>query len=125
VPLTTSLAIAYSMYDIASVSVLKGPQGTLFGVNTTGGAIVFQPNKPTHDFEAYAEGGAGNYDRKELRGMINVPVSEVVQLRFAGEAVHRDGFVKNLTPVTTYGDPRTYGRRLTRSMPVDREASGC
>ena len=48
--------------DLANVQVLKGPQGTLFGRNTTGGAVLLTPAKPTDDLEGYVEGTYGNYD---------------------------------------------------------------
>ena len=99
VPMTSTLAIANSTYDMNSISVLKGPQGTLFGTNATGGAVIFRPNKPTDEFEGYLDAGAGNYGRQEFGGMVNVPVSDMLQLRLAAEVVRRDGFVRNLTPV--------------------------
>lgn len=60
-------------YDMASVQVLKGPQGTLFGRNTTGGAILYSPAEPVHQFEGYAEGGISNYDGWRFQGVVNVP----------------------------------------------------
>jgi iron complex outermembrane recepter protein len=59
-PLLSTLSIANAMYDIDSVTVLKGPQGTLFGTNSSGGAIVFRPNRPTNQFEGYVY-GAGHH----------------------------------------------------------------
>jgi len=98
VPMMNTWAIAKSMYDLESVSVLKGPQGTLFGVNATGGAVIFRPNKPTQSFEGYAQIGAGNYNYKQFQGMVNLPINDMFQLRAAGEVVRRDGYVKNITP---------------------------
>ena len=99
VPLVSTYGILNSFYDMSSVEILKGPQGTLFGVNTTGGTISFRPNKPTDKFEAYADVGYGNYNRREFEGMVNLPVNQVLQVRVAGDIVRRDGFVTNLTPV--------------------------
>jgi outer membrane receptor protein involved in Fe transport len=56
------------VYDMQSISVLKGPQGTLFGANSTGGAIVFRPNTPTDTFEGYVDVGIGNYEPPVLPG---------------------------------------------------------
>ena len=98
VPVYSTLSVANMVYDMQSITTLKGPQGTLFGANSTGGAIVFRPNKPTETFEGYAQAGVGDYGRKEFQGMVNVPVNSVLQLRFAGEVVRRDGFITNLTP---------------------------
>ena len=99
-PVASTKAIANMVYDMQSISVLKGPQGTLFGANSTGGAIIFRPNMPSNEFEGYAELGVGNYDRSSFQGMINVPINDVVQMRLAGEIVDRKkGFQHNLTPV--------------------------
>jgi len=99
VPMKSTEAIANMVYDMQSITTLKGPQGTLFGANSTGGAIVFRPNKPTDTLEGYAQAGYGNYDRKEFQGMVNVPVNSVLQVRLAGEFVRQDkGFETNLTP---------------------------
>jgi len=99
VPVASTRAIANMVYDMQSISVLKGPQGTLFGANSTGGAIIFRPNTPTNKFEGYAEVGAGNFDRKSFQGMINVPINDALQFRLAGEVVDRDkGYQKNHTP---------------------------
>jgi len=84
-------------YDLESVQVLKGPQGTLFGQNTTGGAILFQPKKPTNDFEGYAQLTFGNLGDKEIQAAVNIPVIEdMLLVRIAGERVERDGFTKDI-----------------------------
>ena len=93
VPITSNFAIANSTYDLQSVQVLKGPQGTLFGKNTTGGAIIFTPNKPTDRFEGALTGGYGNYNRFDVNGMINLPIGEGVGLRVSGRYLHRDGYI--------------------------------
>jgi iron complex outermembrane receptor protein len=86
-------------YDLESVQVLKGPQGTLFGRNTTGGAVLFEPQKPTNDFEGYAKLTLGNYNWHEAEGAVNVPiVSDKVLLRVAGNVKERDGFTKDVGP---------------------------
>lgn len=83
-------------FDIQNVQVLKGPQGTLFGRNTTGGAILFVPHKPENAFESYVEGSVGNYDMWRLQGALNVPLGDTVRLRLAGDRMHRDGYLRNL-----------------------------
>lgn len=96
VPLSSNYSIATSTYDMQSVQVLKGPQGTLFGKNTTGGAIIFSPNKPTDTFEGSATGEYGNYNRVDITGMVNLPITEGVGLRVAGRYVHRDPYIENI-----------------------------
>lgn len=98
VPVVTPVAVANMVYDMQSITTLKGPQGTLFGANSTGGAVIFRPNKPTDIFEGYLMAGYGNYNRREVQGMINVPVNKFLEFRFAGEVVRRDGFFKNVSP---------------------------
>lgn len=105
-PLTSTYSVANANYDIASVDVLKGPQGTLFGTSATGGAIIFRPNKPAQDFDAWVWAQYGDYRRSEITGMINVPVNDILQVRLAADYVDRpDGFVKNLAPNPSAGLP--------------------
>lgn len=86
---------AGSFTDLENVQVLKGPQGTLFGRNTTGGAILLTPKKPTDEFEGYLEATSGNYDQQRLQGAINIPISEKLKVRAAVETNQRDGYMKN------------------------------
>ena len=58
-------------FDLQNVQVLKGPQGTLFGRNTTGGAILLVPQRPKDKFEGYVEGSVGNYDLWRVQAVIN------------------------------------------------------
>lgn len=85
------------LFDLESIQVLNGPQGTLFGRNTTGGAILFQSRRPTNRFEAYVEGSLGNYDDRELEFAVNVPVvDDRVLLRIAGRGQDRTGYTHTL-----------------------------
>jgi iron complex outermembrane recepter protein len=85
--------------DLENVQVLKGPQGTLFGRNTTGGAVLLTPKKPTGDLEGYVEGSYGNYDQIRLTGAINIPLADTFKVRLAGERYKRDGYVRNLSGI--------------------------
>ena len=69
-------------FDLQNVQVLKGPQGTLFGRNSTGGAILITPQRPTEELEGYLEGSAGNYDMWRTQGVFNTPAGDRVRLRF-------------------------------------------
>lgn len=84
--------------DIERIEVLRGPQGTLFGKNTIGGAIQLFSKRPTAEAEAYAEITAGSYDRIDMKGAISGPVSERVRVRVSGAYQSRDGHVKRVTP---------------------------
>ncbi len=86
-------------FDLQNVQVLKGPQGTLFGRNTTGGAIMLTPQEPTTELEGYIEASAGNYDMWRLQGVINVPVGDNVRARIGIDRQQRDGYLKNVSGV--------------------------
>lgn len=78
-------------YDVAGVQVLKGPQGTLFGKNTLGGAVLINTQEPVYDFSGYVAGLYGRYDRRELEGAINVPIVDgKVAVRVAGQLRRQD-----------------------------------
>jgi iron complex outermembrane recepter protein len=96
---------ASSFYDLESVQVLKGPQGTLFGRNSTGGAVLFTSVKPRNEFGGYAALRAGNYSHFQAEGAINVPiVDDKVLLRIAGFLQRRNGFQYNLFYGERVGD---------------------
>ncbi|MBV9511567.1 MAG: TonB-dependent receptor plug domain-containing protein [Caulobacteraceae bacterium] len=89
-------------FDLQNIQVLRGPQGTLFGKVTDGGALLIVPNKPTDDFRASIEGKFGNYGLHDFQGMVNVPIVEdKVLFRAAFDIDRRNGF--------------TYDRGLTAS----------
>jgi iron complex outermembrane receptor protein len=83
-------------YDISSIQVLRGPQGTFVGQNSTGGAILVSSNDPTFDgVGGNIEGQVGNYADARLRGAINLPISDVLSARAAFSHETRDSFYKN------------------------------
>ncbi len=85
-------------FDVEQVAVLRGPQSTLYGRNATGGAINVISNKPNLDeFQADAEGSYGNFQSKELRGMVNIPIIQgELGLRLAGFWEKRGGMINNI-----------------------------
>lgn len=85
-----------ALFDLESIQVLKGPQGTLFGRNATGGAVLYSSRKPEMEFGGYLKGGYGNYDNMEVEGALNVPVMNGVALRLSGRSHNRDGYQHNL-----------------------------
>ena len=98
---------ASSFYDLDSVQILKGPQGTLFGRNSTGGAVLFTSVKPTNDFGGYVTLRGGNYSHFQGEGAINVPiVADTALLRVAGFVQRRNGFQFNLFNQKRVGDVR-------------------
>jgi iron complex outermembrane receptor protein len=84
-------------FDLQSVQVLKGPQGTLFGLASNGGAFVFVPRKPGDTFGGYVEVSGGNYGRRTIEGAIDVPIVEDrVLFRMAALSFYRDGYITNI-----------------------------
>ena len=87
-----------SFLDLNRVEVLKGPQGTLYGRNSTGGAINVIPNIPEiGELSGSIAAGYGNYDAYELTGVLNVPVGETSAARIAATVSGRDGYFKDGT----------------------------
>ena len=88
-----------SFYDIASVEVLRGPQGTLVGSNSTGGAIFVNTQNPTTDrIKGYAQAHYGSYDAYGAEGAINVPISSTLAVRVAGTTRWRDSYYEDVGP---------------------------
>jgi outer membrane receptor protein involved in Fe transport len=82
--------------DVQNIQVLRGPQGTLFGKNTTGGAIVLTLAKPHDEFESYIEANFGNYDTLGARAMVNGPVTKDFFVRLAGNTIRDEGYTKDI-----------------------------
>ncbi|MDF0542781.1 TonB-dependent receptor plug domain-containing protein [Sphingobium sp. H39-3-25] len=84
-------------FDVQSVQVLKGPQGTLFGQASNSGAIIAEPNKPKNEFGGYISGSIGNYGLKTVEGAIDLPlIKDHVLLRVSGRTYYRGGFIKDI-----------------------------
>jgi iron complex outermembrane recepter protein len=94
-----------TLFDLQNVQVLKGPQGTLFGRNTTGGAVLLLPQRPTPQLEGYVEGSIGNYDMRRVQAVLNVPLAETFKVRLGVDRMTRDGFLRNRSAV----GPRDFG----------------
>lgn len=88
-------AQSFSVFDLSQVQVLKGPQGTLYGRNTSGGAILFTSNKPTNQFTTDLHLEYGNYNTLNLSGAVGGPVTNDLSVRLAGVHNHSDGFMHN------------------------------
>ena len=93
-----SSAALMGFYDVERVEVLRGPQGTLYGRNSTGGSINVLSARPGREFEAYSEALFGEFDHGRLRGFINVPFSDNVSGRLTASWEERDGYMENLVP---------------------------
>jgi iron complex outermembrane receptor protein len=100
-------------YDLESVQVLKGPQGTLFGRNTVGGAILLTPTRPDDSFSGYVEAAVGTYGMLEIEAAVDIPVSETFRVRVAGQAIESEGYQTNVAPGPLFGSK--LGGENTRS----------
>jgi iron complex outermembrane receptor protein len=107
-----SLGAVLDLLDVERVEVLRGPQGTLFGRNTIGGAVSLTSKKP----EARLGGSAtllyGDDQRIEAKGMLNLPLTDSVAMRFAASSATRDGFVENVVDGEEYGNTDTLSALL-------------
>ena len=93
----TTIAGSGMFYDLANVQVLKGPQGTLFGRNTTGGAVLFEPHRPGFDLGGSIKASIGNYDFHDVEAILNLPlVDDMLAVRFAGSWSRRDGYTRSI-----------------------------
>jgi iron complex outermembrane receptor protein len=117
-----------SLFDVANVQVLKGPQGTLVGRNSTGGAILYDTKQPTAEFGGYAKGTLGEYGRREIEGAINAPITDTLFVRGSLSSSRQTGYVKNYfsDPASGYvnttpgmGYKRTAGQLAVKWVPTD------
>ncbi|MCW1431691.1 TonB-dependent receptor [Novosphingobium sp. JCM 18896] len=104
-----------SFFDLQNVQVLKGPQGTLFGRNTTGGAVLLVPQKPTDNLEGYVEGSIGNYGLLRGQAVLNIPLADTFKVRLGVDRQKRDGYLKNVSGigVKDYNDIDYFAARLS------------
>jgi iron complex outermembrane recepter protein len=108
-------------YDLDNIQAVKGPQGTLFGRNSTGGAVLFQTAMPTNDFGGYASVQYGSYDRLIGQAAINLPIiPDKLLVRLSGVAASGGAFVYNLYSNQRVGDDDEHGGRITvQARPTD------
>lgn len=101
-----------SIFDLERVEVMRGPQGTLYGRNATGGAINFVSAKPQDEFAARFSLGYGNYNALTSEGMVNLPLSDTVTIRGSFLADRHDGYRTNNSPTRAGDDLNTNAGRL-------------
>lgn len=122
ITLTSGFHAKAALYDMERVEVLKGPQNTLFGLNTTGGAVNYISNKP--DLGAGTHGSArlrvGNYDRIEAEVAVGFDISDTLAARVAFQSIDDDGAFRSVSDGRNYGDDDTKtGRATFLWLPTD------
>lgn len=120
-PLTRNRLFEQEYLDVNRVEVLRGPQGTLYGRNATGGVVNMIPNLPGPDFDAMLKVEAGNYGTQRGQMMINVPLSDTFWVRGAASTTKREGFDRNTFLDTRINDRDLWSTRLSAAwQPNDR-----
>jgi iron complex outermembrane receptor protein len=104
-------------FDVGQVQVLRGPQGTLYGRNSTAGVVNITSARPSDQFEAMISGDVGNYNERRLEGMLNVPITDDwMSLRVAGEWTKRQGYTFDETTGQRVDGRDLWSGRITLGM---------
>jgi iron complex outermembrane receptor protein len=111
VPLAFPIMTAGATLDLQRVEVLKGPQGTLFGQNSTGGAINYIAAKPTNTFEAGVNVDYGRFNSVNLEGFVSGPLSDTLRGRIAIRSEQSDDWQKSYTTGSTLGKKNKFSER--------------
>jgi iron complex outermembrane recepter protein len=101
----------FAFFDLDRIEVLRGPQGTLFGRNTTGGAVNVVMKRPGEEFGGFVEVAYGAYDRKMIRGSVDMPLNDMIQVKLSGYFQDDDGWVQNTTTGQRSNDSDLAGLR--------------
>ena len=121
VPLTANNLADADFYDVDRVEVLRGPQGTQFGRNTTGGLVNIITAKPSDSLSSRITAEYGNFNSVKVNGYLNLPITSDFEVRAAGSYVKRDGYGHNLvTDNDIDGRDLWSGRLSARWKPTDR-----
>ena len=119
VPVNRTSGASVELFDMERVEVLKGPQNTLFGRGAQTGAVHFISKMPLNKTEGTVTAGLGNYNQKEFRAAVNVPlIEDKLFVRAAGIYSARDGYVENTFGGTLNGKNTMAGRFSARYLPA-------
>lgn len=89
---------SFPVFDLARVEALRGPQGTLFGRNATGGAVQFVSSQPTSSLDGYVKATYGRYNQTIFEGAVSGPLGDTLSARISGVYNRDDGYMENITP---------------------------
>ena len=113
-----SVGSATELLDLERIEVLRGPQGTLFGRNTIGGAVSLHTARPADEFGGNAAIKVGDDSRLELEGDVNIPFSDTFKVKVSAAARRRDGYVTNAITGEDLGDDESTGIRIAADWDI-------
>lgn len=99
--------VGFDLFDLERIEILRGPQGTLYGKNTSGGAINIVTSRPSQEDEVRLSASAGNYGMTNFQGMVNGGITDAISGKLVAQYQQRDGYGKNVITedqITTLGD---------------------
>ncbi|WP_334185494.1 TonB-dependent receptor [Novosphingobium sp.] len=112
-PLSYSTMARGAAFDLERVEVLKGPQGTLFGQNSTGGAVNYIAAKPTDSLAAGFDLEAGRFNMVNASGFVSAPVTDTLGIRVAVQSRYQDDWQRSISRGDERGQQRFYNGRVT------------
>jgi iron complex outermembrane receptor protein len=121
--LTSTSMMSFQLFDLERVEVLKGPQGTLYGRNTTAGAMNFITKKPSQEFDAYATATGGNYGLFEAEGAVGGPITDTVAYRLSAKTIQRSGGPYDSRIFGEHGDLDIFTARAQLLWDINDEVS--
>ncbi len=115
----------FGTFDLERIEVLKGPQGTLFGKNATGGLVHFIPRKPTREIEGYGEVSYGRFNSVRTEGAVSGPLSDAVRMRASVLYSRQGNYLKNVYPSgTTFIPPIPFGPSVGEDLGGENTLAG-
>ncbi len=102
--ISQSSGAGFQLFDLERVEILRGPQGTLYGRNATGGTVSFVTKKPSQEFDAYVQAKYGSYDNKGVEFAIGGGITESISARFSGNGNWHDPFAENRVASDLFDD---------------------
>lgn len=111
-PMLRNRLFEQEFFDVDRVEVLRGPQGTLYGRNATGGVVNMLPRFPTQEFEADIKSEVGNHNTRRIAGMFNIPLGDNFSARFSGAMTKRDGYDYNTVTGNDVNDRDLFSTRV-------------
>ncbi|MFL6619095.1 MAG: TonB-dependent receptor domain-containing protein, partial [Povalibacter sp.] len=119
-----SIGGVMDLLDVAQIEVLRGPQGTMFGRNTIGGAVILSSREPDASFGGDLGVSVGSLNRQEIRATLNLPINQELTTRWSAVTTQRDGYETRLTDDDKLGDKEaTTARAQLAWRPSERLAA--